>query len=206
MGRNGQLGTTFRGGAHRRLPRRCIIAARYGHTAAWQVSLLGSLDANGVSASTAGSATSPIPPRWRPGPARRVPCPGPPSERRASCDPRPRSHTAAPSGVAFSIPTEVRRGSARVSQAQQSSNRRYQSLNGQSGLKAGDGGFQVNVSGQICAPTRTLSNELVERGVCQDRQARRNRCACTAPALRWRCSASPSGARVSSAQGVGDSR
>jgi filamentous hemagglutinin len=41
----------------------------------------------------------------------------------------------------------VGRGSASISQAQQRSNSHYQSVNGQSGLKAGDGGFQVNVAG-----------------------------------------------------------
>jgi filamentous hemagglutinin len=51
------------------------------------------------------------------------------------------------SGVAFSVPIGVGRGSASISQAQQRSNSHYQSVNGQSGLKAGDGGFQVNVAG-----------------------------------------------------------
>jgi filamentous hemagglutinin len=48
-------------------------------------------------------------------------------------------------GVALSIPITGAAGSASISQSKQNSNSNYASVNEQSGIQAGDGGFQVNV-------------------------------------------------------------
>jgi filamentous hemagglutinin len=50
-------------------------------------------------------------------------------------------------GVALSIPITGAGGRASISQAKQNSNSNYASVNEQSGIQAGDGGFQVNVKG-----------------------------------------------------------
>jgi len=50
-------------------------------------------------------------------------------------------------GVALSIPIVGTGGSASFSQSKQNSNSNYASVNEQSGIKAGEGGFQVNVQG-----------------------------------------------------------
>lgn len=48
-------------------------------------------------------------------------------------------------GVALSIPIMGGGGSASISQSKQRSNSNYQSVNEQSGIEAGEGGFQINV-------------------------------------------------------------
>ena len=50
-------------------------------------------------------------------------------------------------GIALSIPIVGTGGSASFSQSKQNSNSNYASVNEQSGIKAGDGGFQLNVQG-----------------------------------------------------------
>lgn len=50
-------------------------------------------------------------------------------------------------GIALSIPITGAGGSASFSQSKQNSNSNYASVNEQSGIQAGDGGFQLNVKG-----------------------------------------------------------
>ena len=50
-------------------------------------------------------------------------------------------------GIALSIPIVGKGGSASFSQSKQNSNSNYASVNQQSGIKAGDGGFTINVQG-----------------------------------------------------------
>jgi filamentous hemagglutinin len=50
-------------------------------------------------------------------------------------------------GIALSIPIGAGTGSVSFSQSKQNSNSNYASVNEQSGIKAGDGGFNVNVKG-----------------------------------------------------------
>jgi len=52
-------------------------------------------------------------------------------------------------GIALSIPIVGTGGSASFSQSKQNSNSNYASVNEQSGIQAGDGGFTVNVAGNI---------------------------------------------------------
>jgi filamentous hemagglutinin len=59
-------------------------------------------------------------------------------------------------GIAVSIPIVGTGGSASFSQNKQNSNSNYASVNEQSGIKAGDGGFQVNVQGNTDLKGATL--------------------------------------------------
>jgi filamentous hemagglutinin len=69
-------------------------------------------------------------------------------------------------GVSVSIPIGAGSGSASFSQAKQRSNGNYQSVNEQSGLEAGDGGFQVNVQGNttLIGAVITSSDAAVDAG------------------------------------------
>lgn len=59
-------------------------------------------------------------------------------------------------GIAVSIPIVGTGGSASFSQSKQNSNSNYASVNEQSGIQAGDGGFQVNVKGNTDLKGATL--------------------------------------------------
>jgi filamentous hemagglutinin len=59
-------------------------------------------------------------------------------------------------GIALSVPIVGTGGSASFSQSKQNSNSNYASVNEQSGIQAGDGGFQVNVKGNTDLKGATL--------------------------------------------------
>jgi filamentous hemagglutinin len=61
-------------------------------------------------------------------------------------------------GIALSIPIVGTGGSASFSQSKQNSNSNYASVNEQSGIKAGDGGFQVNVKGNTDVKGATIAS------------------------------------------------
>ena len=60
-------------------------------------------------------------------------------------------------GIALSIPIVGTGGSASFSQSKQSSNSNYASVNEQSGIQAGDGGFQINVKGNTDLKGATIT-------------------------------------------------
>jgi filamentous hemagglutinin len=61
-------------------------------------------------------------------------------------------------GIALSIPIVGTGGSASFSQSKQNSNSNYASVNEQSGIQAGDGGFQVNVKGNTDLKGATIAS------------------------------------------------
>ncbi len=61
-------------------------------------------------------------------------------------------------GIAVSIPIVGSAGSASFSQSKQNSNSNYASVNEQSGIQAGDGGFQVNVKGNTDLKGATIAS------------------------------------------------
>ncbi len=61
-------------------------------------------------------------------------------------------------GIALSIPIVGTVGSASFSQSKQNSTSTYASVNEQSGIKAGDGGFQINVKGNTDLKGATIAS------------------------------------------------
>ncbi len=61
-------------------------------------------------------------------------------------------------GIALSIPIVGTGGSASFSQSKQNSNSNYASVNEQSGIQAGDGGFQINVKGNTDLKGATIAS------------------------------------------------
>ena len=60
-------------------------------------------------------------------------------------------------GIALSIPIVGTGGSASLSHSKQNSNSNYASVNEQSGIQAGEGGFQVNVQGNTDLKASTIT-------------------------------------------------
>jgi filamentous hemagglutinin len=63
-------------------------------------------------------------------------------------------------GVSVSIPIYGTGGSASISQTRQNSNSNYQSVNQQSGISAGDGGFNITVGGNTNLVGATISSTV----------------------------------------------
>jgi filamentous hemagglutinin len=61
-------------------------------------------------------------------------------------------------GIALSIPIVGTGGSASFSQSKQNSNSNYASVNEQSDIQAGDGGFQINVKGNTDLKGATIAS------------------------------------------------
>ena len=61
-------------------------------------------------------------------------------------------------GIALSIPIVGTGGSASFSQSKQNSNSNYASVNEQSGIQAGDGGFQINAKGNTDLKGATIAS------------------------------------------------
>ena len=61
-------------------------------------------------------------------------------------------------GIALSIPVVGTGGSASISQSKQNSNSNYASVNEQSDIQAGDGGFQINVKGNTDLKGATIAS------------------------------------------------